>query len=101
MAFNMSNATNARSTAGIRSLATNYENDVKKVINAIKGDKYTTLKNTIKNYWQGVDCDYFLNQLDSEMTEIQNQIKSYTSQITNALTQENNDFRKFQEQNKF
>ena len=100
MAFNMSGATNARSTSGIKSLATNYENDIKKVLNAIQGEKYEDLKKTIRNYWQGADCDYFIQQLDKTTADLKTQIKSYTSQITNALNQENSDFRKFQQNNK-
>jgi len=100
MAFDMSNATNARSTSGIRTLSANYENDVKKVVNAIQGEKFTELVKVIRQYWQGADCDYFINQLEKTTRDLKTQIQSYGSQITNALNQENSDFRKFQQNNK-
>lgn len=100
MAFNMNSATNARSTSGIKALAANYEADIKKVLNAIQGNKYTELKKIIRTYWQGADCDYFIQQLDKTTNDLKNQIAGYTSQITNALNQENTDFRKFQANNK-
>lgn len=98
--LNMVNATNARSTSGIKALAANYEADIKKVLNAIQGSKYTELKSTIRNYWQGADCDYFIQQLDKTTSDLKTQIAGYTSQMTNALNQENMDFRKFQANNK-
>lgn len=100
MAFDMSSATNARSNSGIKALAANYENDIKKVVSTIGGQKYTDLKNTIKKYWQGADCDFFLSQLDKQIEDAKKTINSYSSQMTNALNQENADFRKFQANNK-
>ena len=101
MALNMSNATNARSVSAIKTLATNYENDVKKVVNTMKGENYNNLKNTIKAYWAGADCDNFLKQLDNRINELQKEISNCTYTITNALNQELSDYKKFQQGNTF
>lgn len=97
MALNMTNATYGRSNAGLKSLIAEYEADINTIIKSLDGNAYTELKKEIKKYWQGADCDKFLAKIDEKINDAKSTVQNYRNTITNALNEDNTEFRKMQD----
>lgn len=101
MGLTMSNATYARSSAGIKKLKANLENDIAAVTKHLStsSDKYKTMTNTIKNNWVGEDATAFLKDIENQINELNKNITNFKKYV-DAFDTEQAQFLKFQQNNK-
>ena len=98
MALGMSAADVAVSTKGINDLTNSFKNNCKKILDNLDSStgNAKTLKNTIKSYWSGADCDAFIADLDAAFNSLKTKITSYQNQVINALNNYDKEFTNMQ-----
>ncbi len=92
----MEKATYARSTSGAKSAINNLQGDLDKVIKTLNGSKYTDFKKTVAKYWSGSDATRFLANVEVQRKSVEAQIKNLKSSISTAITNDKQQFDKFQ-----
>ena len=97
--FDMSNATYGRDSAGVAKLACEYLDDLEKTKKLLRGDKYTNLLNIIRENWSGEDAEAYIKSLNSKISTLETKIENYKYKIALALTDDYNEFMKFQRTN--
>lgn len=101
MAFNMGTATYARSASGKTSLKNNLNGDLDAIANILNTSysNFSVLRSTIKENWQGVDCDAYIKSLERKVTSLKEDVLKYKACINTALDNDYNAFQKFQSTN--
>ena len=97
----ISTATYGRSAAGLKTLKQNIASNCQRMQDAVsKSNEYTALKNTIKQYWAGVDADDWLDDLDKQISTITTKMKNVSRDAQSLLDQDIKSFKNFQTKNK-
>jgi len=95
--LSMSEATYARSLAGMKKLSSLFQSEIDSAINYLGGSEYSTMINTISKYWVGPDADQFRDVIHNMLESDKQLFKSYKSIVQSALDSDYNYFNKSQE----
>ena len=95
--LNMSNATYGRDTAGRKKLLTDLEGKINNAVKLLKGKEFTDIKNVVNANWSGVDADKFLDEIEADVSDLQNSYKKAFDIIQAALEMDAKNFAATQE----
>jgi len=97
--LNMSNATYARSVSGRKKLENDFLADIENLTKILNGDKYTSLKKTVKANWVGADADDFLADIEKSRKALETNLKTLKSKFNSAVAADAKQFSSFQNKN--
>lgn len=86
--------------SGISKLKANFDGDVKRLKNTVKGPAYDNIIKTVKANWAGADAEAFLKKLATDKDKISKRIDELDKKMDQAIDAAYNEFIKFQSTNK-
>ena len=94
MALGMKTADMAVSKTGMENLRADINKKAKNAasIADVASKEFKELENTIRTYWQGVDCDNFITDLKVAVKSLNGSINTYSNLITKSLDVYYNEF---------
>ena len=98
MAFNISDATYGRDSAGRKKLLTDLQGDIAAAIKVLQTEQQTVL-GVVDKYWAGADATAFKKDFKKQTDQIASDFKQYSSAIETALSKDTKNFEKMQSQN--
>ena len=95
----LTDATYARSAAGIKRLQSDFSADIENLIKILNGDKYATFKKTIEQNWTGADAEDFLSDVESTRKTLETNLRELKTKFNNAMDEDAKQFAEFQARN--
>ena len=97
--FSINKATYGRSAAGIKTLKTDFSQDIENLIKVLNGDKYAAFKKIVKNNWVGADATDFLNDVEKTRASLEKTLRTLKTKFNAAVDSDSKQFLNFQNKN--